>query len=83
MLRALKNIPVIFAFEKEKESLDRLYKKGMLTDDMHNQQQELNAYVQKELNEVKEEAEMLSEGWSQSIWGQAVNFHKMIQEKGI
>jgi hypothetical protein len=81
MLRALKTIPIIFGYEKEAASIDRLYKKGMLTDEMHNQTQELKAYIDKEMEDIKDEAESLVGGWGQSIWSQAVQFHHMIQKQ--
>lgn len=81
MLRALKTIPIIFGYEKEAASIDRLYKKGMLTDEMHNQTQELKAYIDKEMEDIKDEAESLVGGWGQSIWSQAVQFHQMIQKQ--
>ena len=81
MLRALKTVPVIFGYEKEAASIDRLYKKGMLTDDLHNQTQELKVYIDKEVEDVRDEAESLVAGWGQSIWSQAVQFHNMIQKQ--
>ena len=81
MLRALKTVPIIFSYEKEAASIDRLYKKGMLTDDLHNQTQELKVYIDKEVEDVRDEAESLVAGWSQSIWSQAVQFHNMIQKQ--
>lgn len=35
MSRALQTIPIILNLQNEGSSVDRLYKKGMLTDDLH------------------------------------------------
>jgi len=35
MRRAIKTIPIIIALQNEGQSIERLYKRGMLTDHMH------------------------------------------------
>jgi hypothetical protein len=79
--RALKAIPIIISLQNEGQSIDRLYKKGMLTDDMHFRIKELKAFVDQEYQDVQAEANELFEGWGEHVWQQAMQFHMMIQRQ--
>jgi hypothetical protein len=77
MKRAIKTIPIVLSFQSEGSSIERLYKRGMLTDDMHFKVKELKAFVDKEFQDVQFEADDLSEGWGPGIWQQAMQFHQV------
>jgi hypothetical protein len=77
MKRALKTIPIVLSLQNEGSSIERLYKKGMLTDDMHFKVKELKSFVDTEFQDVQSEAEELVEGWGQMIWPQAMQFHQV------
>lgn len=79
--RAMADIPIIFSLEREGQSIDRLYKRGMLTDDIHFKTQFQKAFVDQELKEIKEEADELCEGWGDKIWPQSVQFYHLMQKK--
>jgi hypothetical protein len=79
MKRAIKAIPLVLSMQNEGNSIERLYKRGMLTDDMHFKVKDLKAFVDQEFQDVQFEADDLLEGWSQQIWSQAMQFHHMIQ----
>ena len=81
MRRAIQAIPILLNLQNEGNSIERLYKRGMLTDDMHFKVKELKAFVDQEFQEVQVEAEDLVEGWGQNIWPQAMQFHQMIQRQ--
>lgn len=81
MRRAIQTIPLLLSLQNEGSSIDRLYKRGMLTDDMHFKVKELKAFVDKEFQDVQFEADDLMEGWGQHIWPQAMQFHQMIQKQ--
>lgn len=77
MKRAIKTIPILLSLQNEGSSIERLYKRGMLTDDMHFKVKELKAFVDKEFQEIQFEADDLVEGWGQHIWPQAMQFHQV------
>ena len=76
-LDELKKLLMKRAIQNEGSSIERLYKRGMLTDDMHFQVKELKAFVDQEFQDVQFEADELVEGWSQSVWPQAMQFHQV------
>lgn len=78
MRRAIKAIPILLSSQNEFNSIERLYKRGMLTDDMHFKVKDLKALVDQEFQDVQFEADDLVEGWSQHIWPQAMQFHTVI-----
>jgi hypothetical protein len=80
MKRAIKSVPIILSLEKESQSIDRLYKKGILTDDIMLQTQEIKSFVEQELKDVKDEAEEFLDGWSEHIWSQAVGFYQLVHK---
>lgn len=77
MHRAMQSIPTLLSLQNEGSSIERLYKRGMLTDDMHFHVKELKAFVDQEFQDVQYEAEELLEGWGQHIWQQAMQFHQV------
>ncbi len=81
MRRALKTIPFVLQLQSEGSSIERLYKKGMLTDNMHFKVKELKTFIDEEFQEIQLEAENLLPGWGQIIWPQAMQFHQMIQKQ--
>lgn len=80
MKRAMKSVPIILSLEKESQSIDRLYKKGILTDDVMIQTQQIKQFVEKELKDVKDEADEFLDGWGEQIWSQAVGFYKLVEK---
>ena len=78
MRRAIRAIPILLSLQNEGTSIERLYKRGMLTDDMHFKVKDLKAFVDQEFQDVQFEADDLVEGWSQHIWPQAMQFHTVI-----
>jgi hypothetical protein len=77
MRRAMQNIPLLLNLQKEGNSIERLYKRGMLTDDMHFKVKELQSFVDKEFHDVQVEADDLVAGWGSSIWPQAMQFYQV------
>lgn len=77
MRRAIQTIPTLLSLQNEGSSIERLYKRGMLTDDMHFKVKELKAFVDKEFQDIQFEADDLVEGWGQHIWQQAMQFHQV------
>ena len=75
MRRAVKAIPILLSLQNEGNSIERLYKRGMLTDDMHFKVKDVKSFVDQEFQEVQQEAEELMEGWSHRIWPEAMQFH--------
>jgi hypothetical protein len=78
MRRAIRAIPILLSLQNEGNSIERLYKRGMLTDDMHFKVKDLKSFVDQEFSDVQFEAEDLVEGWNQHIWPQAMSFHTVI-----
>ena len=79
MRRAIQTIPILLSLQNEGSSIERLYKRGMLTDDMHFKVKELKAFVDQEFQDVQFEADDLVEGWAQHIWPQAMQFHQVCE----
>ncbi len=77
MRRAIQTIPILLSLQNEGSSIERLYKRGMLTDDMHFKVKELKAFVDQEFQDIQFEADDLMEGWAQHIWPQAMQFHQV------
>jgi len=77
MRRAVNTIPIILSLQNDGNSIERLYKKGMLTDDMHFRVSEIKTFVDAEYQEVQAEADEFKEGWAQEIWPQAMHFFQM------
>ncbi len=81
MKRAIKTIPILLQLQNEGTSIDRLYKKGMLTDDMHFKMKEIKGFVDQEFQDIKLEADELLEGWGEQIWQQAMQYHQTLQKQ--
>jgi hypothetical protein len=77
MKRAFKTIPLLLTLQNEGNSVALLYKRGILTDDLHNDMKELKSFIDVEFQEVQNEAEELVEGWGQLIWPQAMQYHQV------
>ena len=82
MVRSLKTIPLLYELQNGGPSVDRLYKKGMLTDAHHNRFKELKAYVDAEFADVQKEAEELVSGWGSIIWPQANQYYQIQTGQG-
>jgi LPXTG-motif cell wall-anchored protein len=81
MLRSLKTIPLLYELQNGGPSVDRLYKKGLLKDEMHNRFKELKAFIDAEFVEVQKEADTLAEGWGQIVWPQANQYYGIQKQK--
>ena len=81
MNRAIHTIPLLYELQTKGPTADRLYKKGVLTDEMHDQLKELKAYIDVEFPEVQEEANKLVSGWGESIWPQANQFYQLYKSR--
>jgi len=77
MRRAMGTVPIIIALQTEGSSIERLYKQGMLTDDMHYWVKERKQFVEQEIQDVQLEANSIREGWGEVIWAHAFHFHHM------
>lgn len=75
--RSIKTIPFLLHLQSEGNSIEKLYKKGMLTDDMHFHVTSMKEFVDTEFAEVQQEAEEIAEGWGEVIWKQAMQFYQM------
>lgn len=77
MHRAMNTIPFILSLQNDGQAIESLYKKGILTDEMHDKVNDVKAFCDAEYGSVMNEAEELKEGWGQEIWPQAMHFHQM------
>lgn len=77
MKRAYHTIPILLQLQNEGNSIEKLYRRGILTDDMHYKLQELKTYFDEEFKEVQAEAEDLMEGWGSHIWQQAMQYYQV------
>lgn len=75
MRRAMYAIPVILALQSSMNSVQRLYNKGMLTDDVYDNVKEMKAFCDAEWPDIQIEADELVEGWGPHIWNEAMRFH--------
>ena len=78
MRRAMYAIPVILTLQNSGNSVQRLYNRGMLTDDVYENVKEMKAFVDLEFTEVQMEADDLLPGWGPHIWSEAMRFHQVI-----
>lgn len=83
MKRALHTIPILLSLQNEGSSIERLYQRGMLTDDMHFKVKDLKTFVDKEIQEVQGEADELVDGWGQQIWPQAMQYYQVRKKDGF
>jgi hypothetical protein len=77
MRRAMYAIPVVLALQTSMNSVQRLYNKGMLTDDVYDNVKEMKAFCDQEWPDVQMEADDLVEGWGAHIWQEAMRFHQV------
>lgn len=77
MRRAMYTIPIILSLQNSGSSVQRLYNRGMLTDDIYENVKEMKAFVDVEFAEVQMEAEDLIKGWGPHIWPEAMRFHQV------
>lgn len=77
MRRTIASIPMIQSMQSEGASIERLYKKGILTDDMHYRMNEVKAFLDVEFQEVQTEADFLVPGWGQRIWQEGVQYYQV------
>lgn len=78
MNRAMATIPLIHKVQNEYQSTERLYKRGMVTEEAYNFLKMLKEYVNDEYGRVMEEAESMQEDWGKAIWMQANKFRGML-----
>jgi hypothetical protein len=81
MQRAIQAIPILLSIQNEGSSIERLYKRGMLTDDIYFEVKARKDFVDQEYHDVQMEAEELDEKWSGHIWPQAMHFYQIIQKQ--
>eukprot|EP00595_Chromulina_sp_UTEXLB2642_P003341 CAMPEP_0196765758 /NCGR_PEP_ID=MMETSP1095-20130614/11878_1 /TAXON_ID=96789 ORGANISM="Chromulina nebulosa, Strain UTEXLB2642" /NCGR_SAMPLE_ID=MMETSP1095 /ASSEMBLY_ACC=CAM_ASM_000446 /LENGTH=245 /DNA_ID=CAMNT_0042124383 /DNA_START=1 /DNA_END=735 /DNA_ORIENTATION=+ len=79
--RAFQSIPLLLSLQNEGNSIERLYKRGILTDDMHYRVKDLKTFFDKEFQDVQNEAEELVEGWGPHIWPQAIQYYQLVQKQ--
>ena len=77
MRRAMYAIPVVLALQNSMNSVQRLYNKGMLTDDVYDNVKEMKAFCDHEWPDIQIEAEELHEGWGAHVWNEAMRFHQV------
>jgi len=81
MRRTFKQIPLVHELQQQGPSADKLYKKGMITDALHNRYKDMKQYFDVEFPEVQGEAEALAPGWGQQIWVQANQLYQNIKRQ--
>lgn len=81
MQRAIQAIPILLSIQTEGSSIERLYKRGMLTDDIYFEVKARKDFVDQEYHDVQVEAEEIDEKWGGHIWPQAMHFYQIIQKQ--
>jgi len=81
MTRAMATIPLIHKVQNEYQSTERLYKRGMVTEDVYNTLKLIKDFVNEEYQHVTEEGEELAEGFGQTIWQQANRYRSMLDQR--
>lgn len=80
MRRAMFTIPMILNLQQQGKSVDRLYGRGMLTDEIMANVKNLKEFVDAEFPDVQAEADDIIHGWGPAIWQEAMQFHRMVQQ---
>lgn len=80
MRRAMFTIPMILNLQQQGKSVDRLYGRGMLTDEIMDNVKSLKEFVDAEFPDVQAEADDIIHGWGPAIWQEAMQFHRMVQQ---
>jgi len=81
MRRTFKQIPLVHELQQQGPSADKLYKKGMITDALHDRYKDMKAYFDQEFPLVQQEAEALAPGWGAQIWPQANQLYQNIKRQ--
>jgi len=81
MRRAMFTIPMILDLQQQGKSVDRLYGRGMLTDEIMDNVKNVKAFVDAEFPDVQAEADDMIPGWGPAIWQEAMQFHRMVQQR--
>ena len=81
MRRAMFTIPMIQDLQQQGKSVDRLYGRGMLTDEIMDNVKNVKAFVDAEFPDVQAEADDIHLGWGPVIWQEAMQFHRMMQQR--
>ena len=71
MRRAMHDVKQISEMQQQKHTLTQLVRNGSINDDMLQQFNNLEQFLNQECEEVAGEAEQLKDGWSRQIFGQA------------
>ena len=79
--RALSNIPIIINLQKEGNSVEALYRKGMITEHMYEHLGQQKAYMDQEIVQVKNEASSLHNGEETHIWPAAMQQYQLMMAK--
>lgn len=80
MKRAIATIPLYYKVHTEYGSTERLYKKGMLTEEVYNQVKALQEFINSEIKTVMEEAEEMLPGWGKAIWPKANEMQMQLEK---
>lgn len=75
MQRAMNSVPIVLSLQSDGTSIERLYKKGMLTDDMYFRVNQVKEFWEEEYADVMNEADEFKEGLGQEIWPAAVKYY--------
>jgi len=81
MKRAIADIPMVQRIQSESGGMNKLYSQSMCSAKQWRSYQAAEALVSAEVDEVRAEADELEPGWSQNIWGQAMQYYKMLQQR--
>lgn len=81
MKRAMADIPLVTQVQKESNGMNRLYAQSMCSVNQWRSYQAAQSMVSTEVDEVREEADEIEPGWSQSIWKQAMQYHQVLKQK--
>ncbi|KAI9206881.1 Pre protein translocase subunit Sec66-domain-containing protein [Polychytrium aggregatum] len=69
--RAMADIKRVFQIRNEKPSLQQLVRQGVIGEELLARMDKAEQEIERELQEVQEEAEMIRSGWGQSIFQEA------------
>mmetsp|Transcript_2427 Transcript_2427/g.4159 ORF Transcript_2427/g.4159 Transcript_2427/m.4159 type:complete len:289 (-) Transcript_2427:52-918(-) len=81
MKRCIADIPIVTHIQKESTGMNKLYSQSMCSVKQWRAYQSAEAMVSSEVDEVREEADLIEPGWSQVIWRQAMQYHNMLKQK--
>lgn len=81
MKRSMAVIPLVTHIQKESAGMNKLYAQSMCSVKQWQSYQAAENLVSSEVEEVRAEAEDIEQGWSRSIWSQAMQYHNMLKNK--